>query len=297
MSGPPDERRRILIIANPAAGRSRSAKRRLDRIVDALERRGCSVELRRAGPRTGEVERLAREAEAAFDIVVAAGGDGTINAVANGLNGAPRPIAILPFGTANVLAYDIGLPRQSAALADLIVGGTARPIWPGRVAERLFLTMASSGFDADTVRTVDPRMKRRFGRLAFAWAILVCLFRYRERPLTVTIDGTEFHAATVIASKGRCYAGPYVIVPDADQADSFLHVVLFNRHGRLAVLRYLTALITGRFARRSDVTVLRASTVCVSAGEPIPVQADGEPAGYSPAIFTVADKPLYLVQP
>ncbi len=173
-------RRRALIIVNPAAGRSRSSRRRLDRVVAALERRGCAVVLRRAGPTSGDVERLAREAEADFDIIVAAGGDGTLNAVVNGMAAAPRTVALLPLGTVNVLAREIGLPRDPERLADLIAAGPARPIWPGRVGDRLFLTMASSGFDAETVAAVNPRLKHHVGRLAFAWAILVCLWRYRR---------------------------------------------------------------------------------------------------------------------
>lgn len=298
MTGATGEHRRcILIIANPAAGRAQAGKRRLSRIISALERRGCTVVIRRAGPRNGEIERLAREAEAEFDIIVAAGGDGTINAVANGLIGTSRPIAILPFGTANVLAREIGLPQRASALADLIVSGPIRPIWPGRVGERLFLTMASSGFDAETVASVAPHLKRRLGRFAFLWAILVCLLKYRAHDLTVAIDGAEYRAATVIATKGRLYAGPYQIAPEADLAEPILHAVLFCRAGRRAVLRYLAALPGGRMARRHDIMLLPARTISVLAMEAVPVQADGEVVGSLPVHFAVADKPLHLVRP
>src|SRR5205823_13024267 len=114
------------------------------------------------------------EAEADFEVDVAAGGDGTLNAVANGLAGTNRTLAALRLGTANVLAREIGLPRDPERLAELIAAGPARPIWPGRVDSRLFLVMASSGFDAETVAAVNPRLKRRLGRLAFAWAIAMC---------------------------------------------------------------------------------------------------------------------------
>jgi len=118
---------------------------RLDRIVAGLERRGCAAVLHRAAA-AADIERLAREAGQDCDIVVAAGGDGTINAVANGLALAPRdmPLAVLPLGTANVLAREIGLPRDPDRLAELIVTGAARPIWPGRIGDRLFLTCVGS---------------------------------------------------------------------------------------------------------------------------------------------------------
>ncbi len=230
-------------------------------------------------------------------MIVAAGGDGTINAVANGMAGSSRALAVLPLGTANVLAHDIGLPRQADRLAELIAGGAARPIWPGQVGDRLFLTTASSGFDAAIVAGVNPRLKRRFGRLAFAWAIAMGLRRHRAHDLRVVIDGVAHRAATVIAAKGRCYAGPYIIAAEADLAAPMLEFVLFQRAGRLAVLRYFAALLLGRIPARRDITFLRAREARVAADEKLPVQADGEIVARLPARFTIAPFPLLLIQP
>jgi len=290
-------RHRVLIILNPAAGRSGSSRRRLDRVIAALKRQGCAVVLRQAGPANGDVERLAREAEAAFDILVAAGGDGTLNAVVNGVAAAPRTVGLVPLGTANVLARDIGLPRDPERLAALIAKGPARPIWPGCVAGRLFLTMASSGFDAETVAAVNPRLKQHLGRAAFAWAIVVCLWRYRGCELSIRIDGVEHSAATVIAAKGRCYAGPHVIAPRADLAEPMLDLVLLHRSGRFAVLRYLAALLLGGVAQCRDITVLRAREASVSAVEAVPVQADGEIVARLPVLIGIAEAPLSMVRP
>lgn len=253
--------------------------------------------LRRAGPESGDVERLAREAEAEFEIIVAAGGDGTLNAVVNGMTAAPRPVALLPFGTANVLAREIGLPRDAEGLAEAIASAPARAVWPGRVGDRLFLTMASSGFDAATVAAVSPRLKRRTGRFAFAWAILVCLWRYRASELSVRVDGIDHRAATVIAARGRFYAGSYLIAPRADLAEPMLDLVLFQRSGRLAVLRYLAALLLGSLPRRRDITFLRSRAARVSADEAVPVQADGEIVAHLPVEIAIAERPLLLVRP
>ena len=293
-------RSRALVIVNPAAGRTRSSRRRLDRIVAGLERRDCAAVVHWAGPEAGDAERLAREAAPDIDIVVAAGGDGTINAVANGLALAARdvPLAVLPFGTANVLAREIGLPRDPEILAELIAAGSARPIWPGRTGDRLFLTCASSGFDADVVAAIIPGLKRRFGRLAFAWGIAAGIARYRGHELVVRCDRGEHHAAaSVIAAKARLYAGSWVIAPQANLAEPLLDLVLFRRSGRLAVLRYLAALSLGRLSHRGDVTLLRCRSASLSAAQPLPVQADGEIVGFLPAALGIAERPLYLVQP
>jgi diacylglycerol kinase (ATP) len=289
-------RRRALIIVNPAAGGSRRTQRLLAKLVAALARRGCDA-IVRVGAEEGDVERLAREAEADFDVIVAAGGDGTIGAVANGAAASGRVVALLPCGTANVLAHEIGLPRRPDRLAALIVEGRARAVWPGRVAGRLFLTTASSGFDAEIVAAVSPRLKRRFGRLAFAWAILVRLWRYREHALVVRVDGAEHRAAAAIATTGRCYAGPFVIAPGADLGEPMLVLVLFRRAGRLAVIRYLAALLLGRLPGRRDVTLLRCRAAALSSADSIPVQADGDIVAQLPVSIAIADAPLWLVRP
>ena len=290
-------RRRVLIIVNPAAGGLCCSWRRLDRVVAALRRRGCTVIARRTSPEGGDAERLARDAEPDFDIIVAAGGDGTLNAVANGLAGGERALGVLPLGTVNVLAREIGLPRHTEALAELILAGAARPIWPGRVDGRLFLMMASSGFDAEIVAAVNPRLKRRFGRLAFAWAMAVGWWRYRASRLSVRIGDADYSAAGVIAANGRFYAGPYIVAPQADLAAPMLDLVLLRRAGRVAMLRYLTALVLGRLAQRDDIAIVRAAEAHLSAEAPLPVQADGEIVARLPVRIAIAERPVWLVQP
>jgi diacylglycerol kinase (ATP) len=290
-------RREILIIVNPAAGRARSVERRLGRFVAALEGQGCRVVLRRAGASVGEVERLAREAEPVFEAIVAAGGDGTVNAVVNGLAGRPLPVGVLPVGTANVLAREIGLPRDPEALAAIIADGPACPVWPGRIGGRAFVMMASAGFDSEIVAALDPALKERAGRLAFVWAFLVRLWHYRACELIVRADGIDHRAGGVIAAKGRHYAGPFVVAPHASLTDPAFELVLFRGAGRWAILRYAVALFLGRIARLGDVAILRAGTAMVIGERSVPVQADGEIVGHLPATIAIAEHPLLVIRP
>ena len=290
-------RRHILIIVNPAAGRARSSERRLGRFVAALERQGCTVVLRRAGPSPGQVERLAGQAEPGFDAIVAAGGDGTISAVVNGLGGRAVPFGVLPLGSANVLAREIRLPRAPEALASLITTGPVSPIWPGRVGNRAFVMMASAGFDSEIVAALSPELKRRVGRLAFAWGFLVRLWHCPACELTVRADGVEYRAAAVVAAKGRHYAGPFVVAPGADLAEPVLELVLLDRRGRWAMLRYATALLLGRVPRLGDIAIVRARQASVAGNRALPVQADGEIVGELPITLAVADRPLLLIRP
>ena len=290
-------RRQILIIVNPAAGRARSAERFLRRFVAALQGQGCTAVLRRAGPSPSDAERLAGEAEPAFEAIVAAGGDGTVNAVVNGLAARPLPVGVLPLGSANVLAREIGLPRDPEALASLIASGPVSPVWPGRVGARLFVAMASAGIDSEIVAAVDPRLKRRAGRLAFAWAFLVLLWRYRACQLTIRADDVEYRAAAVIAANARHYAGPFIVAPDADLAAPTFELVLLRRAGRWAVLRSAGAILRRRLGRLAEITIVRARQAAISADRPLPVQADGEIVGNVPVTIEVADRPLLLIRP
>jgi len=274
----------------------RRSERRLREIVAALERRGCTAVVRRSlGIR--DAERLAREAEPEFDVIAAAGGDGTVNAVANGIGENSRPIAVLPLGSANVLARELGLPRRSEALAALLAEAPAGPVWPGRIGDRLFLMMAGVGFDAAVVAAVDPGLKRRIGRLAFLWAILLRLVRYRPPELSVRADGREYSAAALIAAKGRFYAGPFLIAPSGNLAEPTLDLVLFRDGGRIAAMRYLVALPLGRIPRLKSATSLKIRSASICAAEPVAVHADGEIVGELPLEIGVAARPLLLIRP
>ena len=113
----------------------------------------------------------------------------------------------------------------------------------------------------------------------------------------VQTDGVETRAAGLIAAKGRFYAGPFVVAPNARLAEPFFELVLFHRAGRVAVLRYATALFLGRIPRLNGVTILRARAVTVTSDRAVPVQADGEIAGCLPVTIEIADQPLFLIQP
>jgi diacylglycerol kinase (ATP) len=285
--------RRILIIRNPAAGRRRRGERLLRQVRAALEDIGCEIVVRYT-ERPRDATRLAREAGRDFDVIVAAGGDGTVSEVVNGL--APgQPLALLPLGAANVLAEEIALPHLAMQLAELIAHGEKRPVWPGLVADWQFVAMAGAGFDADVVALVDSRLKSRLGKLAFLAALAKGLRRYRRREFVIRTESGRYRAASVIAAKGKFYAGRFRLAPEARITDPILQIVLFRRSGRVAVLRALLAMAFGALQRLPEVTILAArSAVIEGAGI---CHADGEIVTQLPATVRIADNPLLLVQP
>jgi len=299
------ERRRLLVIFNPIAGRGARAK--LSRALRALERLGAEVRLREtAAP--GEAEAFAREASRGnFDGVVIAGGDGTLNEVVNGLEDASLPIAVFPFGTENVLAREIGLPRNPERAAEIAMRGPARLISVGevvfenRAAARRFLLMTGVGFDAEVVSGLDLDLKRRIGKLAFAWSILLRLWRYRPVEYAVAVESVagsaRYSAASAIASKARFYAGPFVLAPAAALAHRSFQLALLKRPGRGAALACLVALVGGFLHRLRQVEIATVTSATFSRPAGAPVQIDGDPLGRLPITVRIADRPLLLVYP
>ena len=288
-------RLRLLVVHNPVAGWRR--RRLLDRVVDALRAGGALVEVRRTATR-GDAERITRAALGdGFDRLVVAGGDGTINEAANALAGSTLPLAIVPLGTANVLAAEIGLGGDAQAVARAILDGPAARIALGTVNGRRFAMMAGVGFDAAVVAGVSTRLKRHLGKGAYVLAMLRLLCRFRPQAYQVTADGRRYAAGSVVLAKGRHYAGRFVCAPAARLDRPLLELCLFRAADRLSILRYAAALALGRIDRLSDVTIVSAREAVIEGAAGEPVQGDGDILGQLPARIAVAPESLLLVVP
>lgn len=286
---------RALVIFNPVAGWRR--RRFLRRVLDELGRRGVRVTVRETRGR-GDAERFAREASAAaFDRLVVAGGDGTINEAVNGLRDRALPVAIVPLGTANVLAAEIGLRIDAAAVAAAIASGPVRPVAMGRVNGRRFAMMAGIGFDAHVVEHVSLPLKRATGKLAYIAEMLSRMRAYRPTLYEVCIDGRVHRAASAIIAKGHFYGGRFVCAPAARLDSPDLHVCLFGRAGRVQIVRYAAALALGALHRLPDVTIVPARHVEVLGPAGEPVQGDGDTLARLPAAVDVLPDDLRLVMP
>ncbi|MEQ8355470.1 MAG: diacylglycerol kinase family lipid kinase [Kiloniellaceae bacterium] len=285
--------RRLLVIYNPTAGGRR--RHRFEAVLAGLADRGCQMDVRpTAGP--GDAVVLAREADSgAYDLVVAAGGDGTINDVINGLAGEarlglprqPTPLAVLPLGTANVLAAELGLDLVPAHIAAVIAEGQVQAVSLGRAsvaegATRIFSLMAGAGFDARVVAGIDLRVKRLLGKAAYMLGGLRQMSHRKPPPLAVSVDGTVYEAASVVVSNVRYYGGRYVLAPQARLTDPLLHVCLF-RHGDVAhILRYAMALQRGQLAGTRGFAIVTGQDIRIEGDPGAPLQADGDIVGHLP---------------
>jgi len=286
----------LLVVYNPIAGRRR--QRFLSRVLEALERRGASIRLEPTKAR-GDAEAMARAAAAdgATQRLVVAGGDGTINEALNGLAGASLPLALVPLGTANVLAHELGLGSGAQSIADAVLDGSPGAVSLGTVNGRRFSMMAGVGFDAHVVRDVSTRLKRAIGKGAYALETLRQLFVFGSRLYDVTVDGAPHRAASVLVCNGHYYGGRFVAAPDARLDRPGFQVVLFLDPGPRATLRYMAALAAGTLARHGRVRILAANRVEIAGPAGEPVQGDGDVIAHLPAIFESLPDAAKLVGP
>lgn len=250
-----------------------------------------------AGP--GDAERLAAAAAASngHDLLVAAGGDGTINEAINGLVGSAVPVGILPLGTANALAAEIGQKIDPEAIARTLATGTPQPISLGRANGRRFLLMAGAGFDARVVQSVSLPLKRRIGKGAYALAFLHQWLRFGLPRYDVAIDGAPYHPASVIIANARSYAGRYVCAPDADLRSPTFEVCLFERPGRLWAIAYGAALFAGFLPKLSGYRIVPGKRVEISGPPGDPVQGDGDVIAQLDVVIEILPNALELVFP
>ncbi len=287
-----------MIIHNPAAGRPK-ARLRYRHVHALLASAGCQID-ERVTTRRGDAERWAAEATLErYDAIAVAGGDGTLNEVVNGLGPGAPPLAVIPLGTVNLFAREIGLAREAEAIAETILNGTSTTIRLGAVNDRRFLMVAGIGFDAHVVRGVGPRIKRTLGVVAYALRFVVELFRFRFPRYAVEADGARYSVASAVIAKGRFYAGPFILAPGARLAKPAFDLCLFRTGGVLAALSYALALGLGALARHPAVSLFDAKVVLINgpAGEPVQLDGDTPPGLTLPARITLAAQPIQVLMP
>ena len=213
----------------------------------------------------------------------------------NGLRPPAPPVAIIPLGTANVLAIEIGLSLRPREIAAAIVHGPASPIRLGNANGRWFVMMLGVGFDAEVVRRVGPRLKRIAGRGAYVGQSLLAAFSFPRRHYAVWIDGVRHEATSLVIANGRSYAGRYTFAPEARLDQPALDVCLFRNGGSRAALAYMAALAMGRLERLASVDIVRGSRVRVEGPPGEAVQADGDIALSLPLEVAVDPFHIHLV--
>jgi len=275
----------------------------IDRIRTTLEKQGNGVTpAPTSGP--GEAGELARRAAASgADLVLVAGGDGTINEALQGVAGSETAFAVLPGGTANVLATELGLPRdpeEAAAvlpqwMPERISAGLLRPP-EGR--PRYFLMMAGVGLDAHVVATVDLELKKKIGKLAY-WISGFGQLGRRFPQFTVRAGEESILSSFTLAARVRNYGGDLEIAREACLLDDYFEMVSFEGERSFRYIKYFTGVVANRLDKLAGVVIrkVRELEFEPAAGEEIFVQVDGELAGKLPAKVEIVPDALTLLMP
>ncbi len=274
----------IAVIYNPSSGRPRERLASVNRFASLLREAGRTVTvLPTLHP--NHATELAREAVAqGCDLVIAHGGDGTVNEVLQTLVGTDAVLGFWPGGTANVLAAELDFPFRVGDVVDRILAGNVRTVTVGKANDRYFLLMAGVGLDAAVVGTVDPVLKRRLGKGAFAVSALKFIWNWNLQPFTVQMNGDEVNGRFVVAGNGRSYGGGFQLTPLASLDDPDLDICVFSSGSRLDYLKYATASIFGSHRQMPGVIYKKVRRVRITAEGRVhvPVQLDGEVTGTLP---------------
>ncbi len=293
-----------LLIVNPAAGQGRPQEA-LEALQTSLAPVLGGVVITR-GP--GDAQRAAQAAAAdGYEAVLAAGGDGTVNEVVNGLlaSGISRavlPLGLVPVGTQNVLAHELGLPADLDATLTLLRAGRTRRIDVGLAGDRHFVLMAGFGFDAQVVREVLRPMKALLGPVAYAFATVGALATYRSTQVRLRLDGEEVRseAFLVVVANAASYAYRQIkLAPFAALDDGWLDVCVFERarSDRVGFVTQMMAVLARRHLRDPRVRYYRGKHLLLESDPPIQGQMDGDTFGGTPVEISVVPRALTVFVP
>jgi YegS/Rv2252/BmrU family lipid kinase len=287
------EARHVLVLRNPTAG-ARADQSRVDHLCRQLDAAGLVVT--RVAHASELAEILAELPASAVRAVVAAGGDGTASAVANGTPVA-TPLTVLPLGTENLLARYLQYPFSIEALTQTILHGATVALDAGQANGRLFLLMASCGFDADVVRRLHGQRRGNIRHLTYVKPILDSIRSYSYPAVRVSCppDPVTYVARWVFIINLPQYAGGLQLVPEAVGSDGQLNLCLFQQGSFLRGLSYLLAVLQGRHRRSSEVVHQPVRRIHLDADAEVPFQLDGDPGGVLPLDVTVVPGRLRLL--
>jgi diacylglycerol kinase (ATP) len=289
----------VVLISNLTA--KRASGRKVAMASHFLRSRGYNVEVLLTRKK-GDAESFAKKAlEKSPSLIIAAGGDGTFNEVINGIAGSEIPMAILPFGTTNVLAKELGIPENINGAMELAINCTPKTVSLGKIVLGssagakgcYFCLMAGIGFDGEAVLGINATLKRISGKGSYIYSGIKTLFRFHPAELTFRIDGKTYSGYSAIIGKAAKYGGNFKITPDASLVDPALYVCLFKGKKRLDILKYVLGVTTGSHLRFKDVEYTKARSIEIDGSAHI--QIDGDYFGMAPAKVEVVPDTLRLV--
>ncbi len=300
-----------VLLYNPAAGRFPLSQKRLSLLLQSLRQQGVMAQpvctrlpsraVSRLDPNSTEPLQPTPE-DSGLDLdgkdrLIVYGGDGTLHEAFRLAAPWNIPVALLPAGTANVLARELGISLRLKDALAIAASGTVRNIYLGEASGRYFHLMAGIGLDADVIARVPPGLKRTLGIGAYWLTGLAALWNCPLRPFHVTLDGTEWEASFAVIANARLYGGHLLMAPQASVYQECLDVCLFTSNHKTRFLNYLWGVLRRRHLDYPDVVYRKVQRVEVTGDPSVPVQMDGELVGNLPMSFSVFSRGVQIVVP
>ena len=285
--------KRTAVILNPAARgeRARRLRARVEALVDGAAL--CMTS------RCGDAEALARvAAKEGFERIVAAGGDGTVNEVVNGIAGSGAALGLLPLGTMNVFATELGLPSGDLARCwEIIRAGKQRRVDLPSANGKRFVQLAGVGFDAQVVLETSRQFKRSFGPLSYLVSAAQIAARQPPRLRIESEHAVTEEGSFVLIGNGRLYGGPFPFFKQAVIDDGLFDVLVFKRLNYIEIVRYMQDVIFSANITSPEVEYFQTTALRVSSEGSVPVEVDGEVVGNCPVDFKIRKHGLRVLAP
>jgi YegS/Rv2252/BmrU family lipid kinase len=298
---------KTVFLVNPAAENGAAG-----RLWPELAQRAATLGLRGDAlhsERPGQLAELARRsAHDGARLLVAVGGDGTVNEIANGIAGVDVELAVIPRGTGWDFARTYGIPRRLEQAVEVALHGRTREVdlgraryraWDGVGRESLFANIASAGMSGAIAKRANETSKALGGKASYLWATLAVFARWRNGDVRVRVDDQEHSGRMhdVVVANGRYFGGGMKICPEAEPDDGRFDVLLIGDLTKRDLLLTLPKTYRGTHLPHPKATLLQGASVEVEAPEPLPVELDGEQPGTTPARFEVMPRALRLKTP
>ncbi|MFH1419597.1 MAG: diacylglycerol kinase family protein [Planctomycetota bacterium] len=284
------ERSRILVVVNPVSGRGKR-RETLASLIRRLREAGCSVVVLETAKPGDARAAAAQSCRDGCDVLIVAGGDGTINEAVRGLVDESPPILIVPMGTENILAKYLGLPTDCAGLLEVLREGRSVQLDVATRNGDRFLLVAGVGFDAQVVREVSRVRKGHISYFSYLGPLWRTFWSYRHPRLRVDCDGEPIFDGEGLVLLGNVprYAMGLRVLSRAVPDDGLIDACVFECPRRVSLLRHALNVLLRRHPGRPGVVYRQAKTVRVASDEQVPVEVDGEVGGWLPAEFTITE--------
>jgi len=300
MLGMSIERPRLTILLNPVSGPTRTRGVEWEWLRTDAEQAGWRADIL-TSEAPGDIERLARQAvESGIRRLVVVGGDGSINEAVQALVGTEVELGLVPAGTSNILANELGVPDDFHQAARLAFTGRALAIDVGRANDRYFTLMLGIGYDVSTIEVMWPQLKRLTGQVAYTLAGFQAFVMHRAVRMRIEIDGTRMRRLVyfLVVANTRLYGMASTTVAEhADVRDGLFDVVIIRARAWYHVIVSMLRIFFRIKSPFEKVETIRGREVTIRSARKVKYQLDGDPAGVLPVKVAIVPQALRVIAP